>query len=808
MKALSPALLAALAAGSRGNSGSQLWAELELLVGPERSQSLDGVAQELEPLRDAPSDLKSAHTLAAALNKWADRDPAFARALDAWAQRAQRWLAGPGSEASIGNRMNGGVVNGILIQSGAVIAPQGLWPEPPSPPRTLLRELPFDTPHFTGRQEHLAQLNGFLQFDSGIPPRVALCGTAGVGKTALALRWSRTRATSFPDGQLYLNLRGYDAGRPMTHEEALSQLLRALGIPGPKIPATLDEQTALYRSLLAEQQVLLLLDNAASTEQVRPLLPGQSPAMVLVTSRDQLHGLVARDGVHRLDLDVFELSEALELMARIAGTERLSSDEEAARDLAALCCRLPIALCITAEHLLSRPSLPLATAVEELKREAITLLSRDDDDQTNVRAIFSWSYRALPSQAHRAFPLLGLHPGPALSLPAASALFGLPAERTMQVLYTLTSSSLLSEPRLGRYGCHDLLRAYAKELASRKAYSRRAREAVKSVLGFYLCNAATADRALNPHRRTIELGSAQPGVPLEFRDWPTALGWFDSERVNLLAATMTAGPSGFHEVAWRLPLVCFTFLRLRSQWADYVAMFQAALSSTQELVNRYAEAWIHSNLGIGLKQMHRFDEAERSYERALSIRREIQDAYGVGQTLHHYGVLREAQQKQQEALVMYERALELHRSSGNRYCEATTLNSIAGFHTRQGDVKVALDTFAQALSIHRSIGYQYGVGECLHDLGMAQRSSGAVDTAAQSLSEAVSVRRSIGHLWGLAESLDQLAQVLVTRDRTALAARCWAEAISVYEQIGDPRAADLYAQLQTLPQTSFGDSVG
>ncbi len=350
----------------------------------------------------------------------------------------------------------------------------------PAVGRTLPAQLPADVHAFTGRADELAELDQLLASaeqpeTAGEPTAVmiaAVSGTAGVGKTALAVRWAHRTRARFPDGQLYVDLRGYDPEQPMSASEALAGFLAALGVPGHEIPTTLDDRAARFRTEVSGRRLLVMLDNAATVDQVRPLLPGAPSCFVLVTSRDSLAGLIARHGAHRLDLDLLPPPDALTLLRTLLGG-RVAAEPGAAATLAEQCARLPLALRVAAELAASRPSTPLRQIVSDLAddRRRLDLLDAGGDRHTAVRAVFSWSYRHLPAQAARAFRLLGLYPGPDLDTQIAAALTNTSLDRARQLLDLLARAHLIQPARrhpadTGRYGMHDLLRAYATQLAS------------------------------------------------------------------------------------------------------------------------------------------------------------------------------------------------------------------------------------------------------------------------------------------------------------------------------------------------------
>jgi hypothetical protein len=348
-------------------------------------------------------------------------------------------------------------------------------------PEVVPAQLPADVAAFTGRQDELAGLDQLLATvnratgsATGLTTvtTAAVSGTAGVGKTALAIRWAHRVRGQFPDGQLYVDLRGYDPEQPVLPAEALHGFLAGLGVPGPEIPSALDDRAARFRTETAGRRMLVVLDNAATVDQVRPLLPGSPTCFVLVTSRNSLPGLVARHGAVRLDLDLLPLEDAAALLSALLGS-RVTAEPAAATTIALQCARLPLALRVAAEFAIAHPATPLGRIVEELadERRRLDLLDAGGDRYTAVRAVFSWSYRNLPAKTARAFRLLGRHPAPDLDPPAAADVMQTSLDGARQLLDQLASAHLIQHTgrnptETGRYGMHDLLRAYATQLAS------------------------------------------------------------------------------------------------------------------------------------------------------------------------------------------------------------------------------------------------------------------------------------------------------------------------------------------------------
>ncbi len=409
----------------------------------------------------------------------------------------------------------------------------------PAPPR----QLPAAVAHFIERGAAAKAMAGEVS---------AISGMAGIGKTAFAVHCAHQIKDRYPDGQLYANLRGFDPSRsPLSPESVIRAFLEALGTPPTRIPAGNDAQIGLYRSLLADRRMLIVLDNVLDAEQVRPLLPGTPGCLTLITSRNQLTSLAATDGARLITLDPLTRDEARELLTARLGADRVAAEPSATDGIIDRCGRLPLALAIVAARAAARPDFPLATLAEELGEgnggagDSLDAL-RGGDAATNVRTAFSLSYQALSPPAARLFRLLGLHPGPDVSLPAAASLVGLPARRARPVLTELADANLVAEPRPGRFTLHDLLRAYAAEQVQKLEPERGRHAATHRMLDHYLHCAHAAGQTLAPTRDRIELAAPQPGTSQEnLAHEAAALDWFTTERMVLLAMIdQVAGDAG------------------------------------------------------------------------------------------------------------------------------------------------------------------------------------------------------------------------------------------------------------------------
>jgi DNA-binding SARP family transcriptional activator len=633
------------------------------------------------------------------------------------------------------------------------------------------RQLPADTPVFAGRASVLESLprTGVITID----------GPPGVGKTTLAVRFAHRVAGQFPDGQLYADLRGFDpAAAPLPPAAVLARFLRALG--ADPVPADLDEQAALYRTLLADKRVLIVLDNAAGADQVRPLLPASG--LVVVTSRNRLSGLVAGHGAHRITLDLLTSAESVELLRQILGPQRIDREPDAVAVLIERAARLPLALRILGERAHRLVSAPLAELVAELgaERARLDALDTGDGSATNVRAVFSHSYRALDAPVARMFRLLALAPGRDIAVSAAAALTGQSTSDTRAQLDTLTAASLLSEPSPGRFTMHDLLRDYARELVADA-------EALARVLDFYLHTAYNANLRLARLRWPLQL-TPTAVTPLTFDDHQRALAWCDAERENLLAATESAAAAGFDRHAWQLPCLLWEYYYLRKHWADWVGTHEIGLAAARHLGDRSAEARVLNGLGAALGDQGLVPAARSHYEDSLRAARAAGDDYTEAVALHNLGIVHRTLGEHRDALRYFGEALDIDQRVGEPNGEAIVLSAMAGCYLALGQHTEALDHYRRALRLHPSARAEaqarHGIGECHHDLGRHAE-------ALESYRDALALREAADDLWGTATTLTSLGRLYRDTGDVSLARDCWRQAHSLFTRLHDPRAAEI-----------------
>ncbi|MEN3361365.1 MAG: hypothetical protein V7637_5347 [Mycobacteriales bacterium] len=650
-------------------------------------------------------------------------------------------------------------------------------------------QLPADVPGFVGRAAELAALTR-LSASAGVPLVVA--GTAGVGKTGLALRWAHQTRTRFPDGQLYVNLRGYDPAQPMPAADALAGFLRALGGPGTDVPADEAERAAAYRTLLDGRRVLVFLDNAGTVEQIRPLLPGTPSCQVLVTSRDSLAGLVAMHGARRLDLDQLPPPDAAALLRALIG-DRVDAEPAAAAALADRCARLPLALRIAAELAAARPGTPLAALVGELadQQRRLDLLDAAGDPRAAVRAVFSWSYRYLPDGAARLFRLLGLHPSPDFDTAAATALAG-PAAGAAETagpeagaaaaaLVQLARAHLVRPAGPGRYGMHDLLRAYALELAEATDPEPDRRDARTRLFDHYLAAATAAMTTLHPADR--DRAPRRPAAAPASDERDRARAWLDAERAALVAVIGYAAAYGWPEQASRLAGTLFRYFNASADLATGLAIHSQAVAAARRTSDRSDMARSMTDLGVVHARQGRLDQAAAHFQQALAMFQETGDRTGEARALLNLGNVGALTGRYREAADSLRQAIALYQQGGNPVGEARARNSLGGVYCRLGEYAPAAAQHRQALTLHRRAGDRDGEGYGRNGLGEAHAGQGGYELAAEQHRQALALFQQTGNRDGEACSLTNLADVSLRLGRPAVQQQ--RQALALFEETGN-----------------------
>jgi DNA-binding SARP family transcriptional activator/Tfp pilus assembly protein PilF len=668
-----------------------------------------------------------------------------------------------------------------------------LAPSPPAgdrPATMAPRELPPPVAGFVGRADELTALTGLLDSSARRPaPAIvisAIGGTAGVGKTALAVHWAHQIADRFPDGQLYVNLRGYDPDQPMPAAGALAGFLRALGVPGQEIPPEEEQRAARYRSLLADKHALIVLDNAGSVEQVRPLLPGSPCCAVVVTSRDSLAGLVARDGATRLELDLLPRSEAVGLLRALIGG-RVDDDPDAAETLAGQCCRLPLALRVAAEFAAARPAVPLTELVGELadQQRRLDLLDAGGDARTAVRAVFSWSYRHLDPGTARAFRLLGLHPGPDFDSYAAAAATGTALEQVRRELDALTRAHLIQSAGPGRYGLHDLLRAYARELTDDDGEDER-HAALTRLFDYYLHGASAAMDSLYPadrYRRPRVTAPATPAPPVA--DPAGARAWLDTERATVVVVAAHAAGHGWPTHAIGLAATLFRYLDHGGHYPEAISIAGHARAAAQRVGDAAAEAMALNQLAVVHWRQSRYQKATNHLNQALTLFRRIGDRAMQARVLNNLGLICYTEGRYADAIGLHRQTLDLYRETGDLVGEATGLNNLSISEERQGSYDAAAGHCRQALDIAGKIGASSIESIARVSLGTVGLRQGRYQQAADDLRRGLALCRELGFRDGVAEALARIGDVFLGQGYALEAADHLEQALAVYREIGN-----------------------
>ncbi|RFS84828.1 hypothetical protein D0T12_15010 [Actinomadura spongiicola] len=680
-----------------------------------------------------------------------------------------------------------------------------------------------------------------------------IAGTAGVGKTSLALHWAHRIRDEFPDGQLYVDLRGYDPGVPVTPGQALERFLIALGVPASAVPNDVEAKSSLYRSILADRRTLVILDNAGTAAQVRPLIPGTGPSLAIVTSRGRLSGLLVRDGAQRTILGTLTEDESVELLTKTTAGYRSGDDPADLAELARLCAHLPLALRIAAERAAARPGMPLSELIADLRDESSlwdALSTGDEDDADAVRTVFAWSYRALPDNAARLFCLLGLHPGGEFGETAARALAGPEDDRVRTSLDVLVGAYLLENGGSGRYRFHDLLRAYAVDRARSEITQEEQLAAVERVCSWYLHCAYQCVLSLAHDTTllfTVEPSPDVPGPPFAGRE--QAARWYEEERTNLAGAVRAATETGRLELAWKLAVVLERLYATYNHCQDWWDTSLVGLDAARALDHREAEAALCDGLGRLCRMTLQLDEAAHYHRRAIAIHRERGDRLSTVKVLNGLGWVDlfahrpdQARAELEEALSIVEgldhprwsaivryslgyaflqldrpddahdlltKSLATFRELNDRLYESMVLTGLSLLRRRRGEPSEALSAAAEAVTIAREMDNPLWEGTALLYLGKAQSAAGLPSEALVSTQRAAVIFRRDGDPSREAMALDGTGRAYRALGRPSEAADFHRRAAAVHRQVGDrwKRAKSLahLADALTAAQRAGGD---
>lgn len=700
---------------------------------------------------------------------------------------------------SVRNELSGSVSS--VVQAGTIVGDLHLQTARSLP---VPQQLPPVPGGFVGRSDQLAELSAGLRDQPGASPAgpliTLLCGTAGVGKTALAVRWAHQVSGDFPDGQLYVDLRGYGPNRPLDPSEVLAGFLRALGVSAGEVPDDLAERAALYRSLLAGRRVLVVLDNACAANQVRSLLPGSSSCRVLVTSRRVLSGLIVGEGASLVRIDLLDPSAALGLLRTLVGS-RVDEEPAAAESLIRSCARLPLALRVAGQAACLRPSMPLADLADDLTDREIQLdVLGEDDPSTSARTVFSWSYEQLPGDAARAFRALGVYPGHHFDAYALAALLDITPRAAGRAIDSLVRAHLVLDPGSGRFDVHDLLRAYAEEVADQHDRDDDRSSAVRRLFDYYLHTADKADRVITPHRYRIPLdGDARASQVMDDHD--SALAWLDTERPNTTAIFRVTDPV-LDSRLWQLAYTLRGYYFLSKQWKDWKQTHELALEATQRAGNRYAEAQTRNNLGLALLEQGQWEAAAEHYDKARELFEAVDDIHGVSNALANRATVLHYRGDHEAALHENERALACYEKTGSRRNTAITLRSMALIEIDLKRFDAAATRLGRALDLFGELGLQLDAAMALNCLGEAHHQAGNQMAAKQAYERAVVISGECGSRFEYARAHHGLGRIAAAWSRTSEAEEYWEEALAHYTALDAQEARQLDDERATLQKAA------
>jgi tetratricopeptide (TPR) repeat protein/transcriptional regulator with XRE-family HTH domain len=654
-------------------------------------------------------------------------------------------------------------------------------------------QLPMDVADFTGRDAQLEALDALLSGVGGDVPATAvvlsaIAGAGGVGKTALAVRWAHRVRERFPDGQLFVDLRGYASGPPLHPAQALAQMLAALGVEPDRIPVEAVAASSLLRSLLAGRRVLVLLDNARDAGQVRPLLPGSPECLVIVTSRDQLAGLVATHGARRLTLDVLTTDEAVGLIARILGDRRVAAEPEAAAQLAVVCGCLPLAVRIAAANLSGRSGQSIAGYLAELRAgDRLAHLAVDGDPQAAVRVAFDGSYALLDADAQRLFRLAGLVPGPHFTAEAAAALAQLPVPRARRLLERMVAAHLIEPRAAGRFGLHDLLRLYARECAGQADSAAQRDAAVERLMDWYVRTTDAAADLLYPEKLRLPVPEERGAPVLAFSDRAMAAAWLRAEQANLVAIATTAPADGTRRGVWLLAGALLGWFFHNRHMVDWLAVARVALDAAVAAGDLRAQAISGRNLALAHQSLGEYAVAAEHATAALAVARESGWQEAEGAVLGVLGYVCTEMGQLIQATEHHRQSLALYRRSGSHAGQAVAFGNLGDVHREMGMPQQAADYLEQSLALYREVGSSSGQATALLAIGEAHRDLGMLEVAERDLDEALALTRQIGNRYSEAYELRVLATVQCEAGRHTRAAQLAQQALTLARDTGEPR---------------------
>ncbi|MCP2269425.1 putative ATPase [Actinokineospora diospyrosa] len=625
---------------------------------------------------------------------------------------------------------------------------------------------------------------------------VVLTGTGGVGKTAMAVTWSTRNTDRFRDGQLYADLRGFSATSALPTEQALSGFLRALGTPPERVPVDLAEQTALFRSLTARRQMLVVLDNALSAAQVRPLVPASEDSIVLVTSRLRLSGL-HMDGAEFIELPPLPHEQAVNLIVRSLGTRRVDDERDEVGELVELCGGLPIALRVAGARLAARPRWPVSRVVAELSDERNRLARLSLEDDSSITATFDLSYQALADEEARLYRLASTHPGPEFGVGVAAAAAGMPEDDAEDALQALVDASLLEELDANRYRYHDLVRLHARDHAEQGG--DEAEQARRAIAQWFLEQATRANLVVIPNRwRISPVADRLEGPGKAFENSGDAVEWLDGQLPNLLAVLEDTDARGWDDLAWQVCEALWEIFLHRKHYGQWIASHEIGIAAAHRCAAKDAEARLRCQLGRAYLDLHRFDDAERECRIAQELAQRTGHQRNESVALNQLGMAEEGQGDVDAAIAWYRKSLAIEEELG-------IARGVALRYRRIGEALLGANRLAEAAVELKTASVKLAavsdwMNQAKVDVALAriEAADGAFDTAARRIEEALALLRGSGSATYQVTALLALGEVREQQgDRTA-AERHFTDAVSLAEEVGGPQLERATARLRAV----------
>jgi tetratricopeptide (TPR) repeat protein len=683
-----------------------------------------------------------------------------------------------------------GTVFGPSVQAGSIRGDVNIHVTAPEPIQVPAQLLPCP-PHFIGREPELSLLSRIIKraVDHGPPRLIVVSGAGGVGKTSLGLYWLHQIRNSYADGQLFVDLRGLTGAPPMPASDPLERFLRALGVPPERIPTEAEEQAALYRSLTTGRRLIVMLDNAASAAQVRPLLPGQGPTLVLVTTRWRLSGL-AIEGASFVSVGPLDETASIRLLDRMLGQDRVGAEPDAARSLTALCGRLPLALCTSAARLAVRDRWPIARLVAELTDEQRRLSVLSAEEDISVQAVFDVSYHGLPKDAARLYRMLGVHPGTDFDVAAAAALAGLPPDDAAMLLDLLLGAHLLEETRDDRFAFHDLIRLHAQSIVDHEESALARDAAFDRLLDHYLATAAAADLTVIPGRP--RLGRYYEEAPrVSFADTSAAINWLETELANIVAIQRAARDRGLHDAVWQICEALWGLFIYRKHYRVWVESHEIGLAAARATANLEAQALILESLASAYLNLQDFSTALRRGDEALQLERATGHLMGEGMALERVGVARIGLRDFDGAITVFNQALDINERLNHRRGAALMKRQLGEAFRKSGRLAEALEQLTEACQVFIELNELYNEARTLSGIAETHIASGQLEKAGQALTKALSNYTGIGAEQAQADVHVTLARLARCHGESRVELAHLEKAFAIYSSLGAPQADDI-----------------